>query len=269
MFSFFLPAPMVEGTRSVLGELRTWWFALAFVCIGLETKFVDLATMEGGRPAVAFLGAQAVNIVWTLLPICCSAASSSRYPISSDLKMAWSSSGMAAARLSSGRRISFRAISAAPAPADRRSAHRAARRAARRGGHAQGARRRARIRRRHVVRGCRRKDQCAARHRAPAARRAPVAEGPRLRATGRVAGREEMRALKPWAAFFGVWTRYRAREGLDSFARSRRGAHRRRARQGDPLPRDHRGADCRARSRAARADTELHERRLVGVLRGV
>jgi uncharacterized integral membrane protein (TIGR00698 family) len=67
LFSFFLPTPMVEGTRSVLGELRTWWFALAFVCIGLETKFVDLATMEGGRPAVAFLGAQAVNIVWTLL----------------------------------------------------------------------------------------------------------------------------------------------------------------------------------------------------------
>jgi uncharacterized membrane protein YadS len=67
VFSFFLPTPMVEGTRSVLGELRTWWFALAFVCIGLETRFVDLATMEGGRPAAAFLGAQAVNIVWTLL----------------------------------------------------------------------------------------------------------------------------------------------------------------------------------------------------------
>jgi len=67
VFSFFLPAPMVEGTRSVLGELRTWWFALAFVCIGLETRFVDLATMEGGRPALAFLGAQAVNILWTLL----------------------------------------------------------------------------------------------------------------------------------------------------------------------------------------------------------
>lgn len=67
LFSFFLPADMVSGTRSVLGELRTWWFALAFVCIGLETRFVDLATMEGGRPAVAFLGAQAVNIVWTLL----------------------------------------------------------------------------------------------------------------------------------------------------------------------------------------------------------
>ena len=67
VFSFFLPADMVSGTRSVLGELRTWWFALAFVCIGLETRFVDLATMEGGRPAVAFLGAQAVNVAWTLL----------------------------------------------------------------------------------------------------------------------------------------------------------------------------------------------------------
>jgi uncharacterized membrane protein YadS len=67
LFSFFLPATMVEGTRSTLGELRTWWFAFAFVCIGLETRFVDLATMEGGRPAVAFLGAQAVNVVWTLL----------------------------------------------------------------------------------------------------------------------------------------------------------------------------------------------------------
>jgi uncharacterized membrane protein YadS len=67
LFSFFLPGNMVEGTRSSLGELRTWWFAAAFVCIGLETKFVDLATMDGGRPALAFLGAQAVNVIWTLL----------------------------------------------------------------------------------------------------------------------------------------------------------------------------------------------------------
>lgn len=67
LFSFFLPQGMVDGTKSVLGELRTWWFALAFVCIGLETRFVDLATMEGGRPAVAFIGAQIINIVWTLI----------------------------------------------------------------------------------------------------------------------------------------------------------------------------------------------------------
>jgi uncharacterized membrane protein YadS len=67
VFSFFLPQDMVNGTKAALGEFRTWWFALAFVCIGLETKFVDLATMEGGRPAVAFIAAQAVNVVWTLL----------------------------------------------------------------------------------------------------------------------------------------------------------------------------------------------------------
>jgi uncharacterized integral membrane protein (TIGR00698 family) len=67
VFSFLLPQPLVEGTRSVLSDLRTWWFAFAFVCIGLETRFVDLATMEGGRPALAFLGAQLVNILWTLL----------------------------------------------------------------------------------------------------------------------------------------------------------------------------------------------------------
>ena len=67
VFSFLLPTDMVRGTGSALSELRTWWFALAFVCIGLETKFVDLATMEGGRPAVAFLAAQFVNVFWTLL----------------------------------------------------------------------------------------------------------------------------------------------------------------------------------------------------------
>ena len=67
VFSFFLPTDMVRGTGGALAELRVWWFALAFVCIGLETKFVDLATMEGGRPAVAFLAAQFVNIFWTLL----------------------------------------------------------------------------------------------------------------------------------------------------------------------------------------------------------
>jgi len=67
LFSFFLPQAMVDGTKAALGEFRTWWFALAFVCIGLETKFVDLAKMEGGRPALAFIGAQAFNVVWTLI----------------------------------------------------------------------------------------------------------------------------------------------------------------------------------------------------------
>jgi uncharacterized integral membrane protein (TIGR00698 family) len=67
VFSFLLPADFVNGTRSALGELRVWWFAMAFVCIGLETRFVDLASMGQGRPALAFLGAQAINVFWTLL----------------------------------------------------------------------------------------------------------------------------------------------------------------------------------------------------------
>ena len=67
VFSFFLPTDMVRGTGGALAELRTWWFALAFVCIGLETRFVELATTEQGRPALAFIGAQAFNVFWTLL----------------------------------------------------------------------------------------------------------------------------------------------------------------------------------------------------------
>jgi uncharacterized membrane protein YadS len=67
VFSFWLSPELVSGTRSALGEVRTWWFALAFVCIGLETRFVELAATDQGRPALAFLGAQAINVGWTLL----------------------------------------------------------------------------------------------------------------------------------------------------------------------------------------------------------
>ena len=51
----------------MLTGLRTWWFALAFTSIGLETRFKDLATMGEGRPAIAFLIGQAFNVFWTLL----------------------------------------------------------------------------------------------------------------------------------------------------------------------------------------------------------
>jgi len=67
VFSFALSPELVNGTRSALTEIRTWWFALAFVCIGLETRFVELATYEQGRPAIAFVGAQTFNVFWTLL----------------------------------------------------------------------------------------------------------------------------------------------------------------------------------------------------------
>jgi uncharacterized membrane protein YadS len=67
VFSFALSPELVSGTKAALAEIRTWWFALAFVCIGLETRFVELATYEQGRPALAFVGAQAFNVGWTLL----------------------------------------------------------------------------------------------------------------------------------------------------------------------------------------------------------
>jgi uncharacterized integral membrane protein (TIGR00698 family) len=67
VFSFLLSDAVVNDTRGILGALRTGWFALAFLSIGLETSIGDLARLGGGRPAVAFLGAQAFNIVVTLV----------------------------------------------------------------------------------------------------------------------------------------------------------------------------------------------------------
>ena len=67
VFSFLLDGGSVGATKGLFGALRTVWFALAFTCIGLETRFVDLVSMEGGRPAAAFLLAQGVNVVWTLI----------------------------------------------------------------------------------------------------------------------------------------------------------------------------------------------------------
>lgn len=67
LFSFALSPEFVESSKGLMKGLRTWWFALAFVCIGLETRFRDLVAMDEGRPAVAFLLAQSVNVFWTLL----------------------------------------------------------------------------------------------------------------------------------------------------------------------------------------------------------
>lgn len=67
LFSFALSPDFVESSKGLMKGLRTWWFALAFVCIGLETRFRDLVAMDEGRPAVAFLLAQSVNVFWTLL----------------------------------------------------------------------------------------------------------------------------------------------------------------------------------------------------------
>jgi uncharacterized membrane protein YadS len=67
VFSFFLDSKAVDAVKGPLASLRTMWFALAFTSIGLETRFADLAGLGGGRPALAFLIGQGVNIIWTLI----------------------------------------------------------------------------------------------------------------------------------------------------------------------------------------------------------
>ena len=67
VFSFVLSAPVVTETGGLVRALRTWWFALAFVCIGLETRFRDIVSMDEGRPAWAFVLAQTLNVIWTLV----------------------------------------------------------------------------------------------------------------------------------------------------------------------------------------------------------
>jgi len=67
LFSFVLTDGLVDATTGVLRGLRTWLFAVAFICIGLETRLRDLLAMQGGRPAAAFVIAQAANVLWTLL----------------------------------------------------------------------------------------------------------------------------------------------------------------------------------------------------------
>ena len=67
VFSFVLTPAMVEETKGAIGSLRTIWFALAFVAIGLEARVSDLLTFDNGRPLAAFVLAQAFNVAWTLL----------------------------------------------------------------------------------------------------------------------------------------------------------------------------------------------------------
>ena len=67
VFSFLDTPETTKQVSGFLNGLRTIWFALAFVAIGLEARFSDLVKIQGGRPALAFVGAQIFNILWTLL----------------------------------------------------------------------------------------------------------------------------------------------------------------------------------------------------------
>lgn len=67
VFSWLIGDGTVADTRGPLTAVRTTLFAMAFVSIGLETSLGSLVRTDGGRPAVAFLGGQAFNVIVTLV----------------------------------------------------------------------------------------------------------------------------------------------------------------------------------------------------------
>lgn len=67
VMSFLMPEAAVKTVTGITKSIRGWWFTLAFLCIGLDTRFKELFSMGRGKPAGAFLIAQGFNIVWTLL----------------------------------------------------------------------------------------------------------------------------------------------------------------------------------------------------------
>lgn len=67
LFSFVIPANVMNGVKDSLKSIQNLWFALAFTAIGLETRFADLIKQENRKPLYAFLIAQLFNIFITLL----------------------------------------------------------------------------------------------------------------------------------------------------------------------------------------------------------
>ncbi|RLI07485.1 putative sulfate exporter family transporter [Candidatus Bathyarchaeota archaeon] len=70
IYSFVLIPSLGEATVraavAVSKGLRKWFFSMAFVSIGLDTKFKELVKVEGGKPLAVFIVAQLFNIILTL-----------------------------------------------------------------------------------------------------------------------------------------------------------------------------------------------------------
>ncbi len=62
------PALIDTTIQGSTKALRGWLFCLAFVCIGLETRFGELAKyLRGGKPVILYVCGQTLNLVLTLL----------------------------------------------------------------------------------------------------------------------------------------------------------------------------------------------------------
>ena len=57
-----------NAIKPLSNPLRGWFFCLAFVSIGLESNFKELAKqMEGGKPLVLYIVGQSFNLILTLI----------------------------------------------------------------------------------------------------------------------------------------------------------------------------------------------------------
>jgi len=66
VFSFILNPGTAQSSGKVIKSFSTFWFNLAFISIGLETRFADFRHMESKKPFYSFLIAQTFNIIFTL-----------------------------------------------------------------------------------------------------------------------------------------------------------------------------------------------------------
>ncbi|MHC1733205.1 MAG: YeiH family protein [Bacteroidales bacterium] len=66
VFSFILNPETAQSSGKVIKSFSTFWFNLAFISIGLETRFADFRHMESKKPFYSFLIAQTFNIFFTL-----------------------------------------------------------------------------------------------------------------------------------------------------------------------------------------------------------
>lgn len=66
VFSFFMETADAKAIGKITKGFTNTLFSIAFVCVGLETRFADIFSKENRRPLWAFLTAQGFNILVTL-----------------------------------------------------------------------------------------------------------------------------------------------------------------------------------------------------------
>ena len=67
VFSFLLDVDCAKSVGKITKGFTNTLFSIAFVCVGLETRFADIFSKENRRPMWAILTAQGFNIVVTLI----------------------------------------------------------------------------------------------------------------------------------------------------------------------------------------------------------